>query len=368
MKKVLWLTNIPSPYRVNFFNELGKYCDLTVLFEKRGSDERDESWLKFNTDNFKPVFLKGKNIGVAEAFCPSVTKYFKKKNGYDHIVVSNFADPTGIWAIWHLKMRKIPYEIESDGGFAGSGKGFKEGVKKGLFKKAVRCFSTAREHDNYYKTYGVIEEKIVRYPFTSLYEKDILGKTVSIEEKEILRKKLGIIEGKVIIAVGQFIHRKGFDVLLKAMALLSRDIGVYILGGTPTGEYLKLQEEYSLTNVHFLEFKKKDELKEWYLQADCFALPTREDIWGLVINEAMANGLPVVTTEKCIAGLELVNEGINGHIVPVDNEEALAEGIQKCLENQEAYSVATLERIQDYTIEKMVEAHLKEWNNDGTNE
>ena len=41
---ILWLTNIPSPYRVNFFNELGKYCDLTVLFEKKASDERDKSW------------------------------------------------------------------------------------------------------------------------------------------------------------------------------------------------------------------------------------------------------------------------------------------------------------------------------------
>ena len=47
MMKILWLTNIPSPYRVKFFNELGTKCDLTVVFEKRSSSERDESWKKF---------------------------------------------------------------------------------------------------------------------------------------------------------------------------------------------------------------------------------------------------------------------------------------------------------------------------------
>lgn len=56
MMKILWLTNIPSPYRVKFFNELGTKCDLTVVFEKRSSSERDESWKKFKTDNFKTIF------------------------------------------------------------------------------------------------------------------------------------------------------------------------------------------------------------------------------------------------------------------------------------------------------------------------
>ena len=60
--KVLFLTNIPSPYRVDFFNEIGKYCDLTVLFEKGFSNERDTSWKNYSFDNFKGIFLKGKSI------------------------------------------------------------------------------------------------------------------------------------------------------------------------------------------------------------------------------------------------------------------------------------------------------------------
>ena len=93
MMKILWLTNIPSPYRVKFFNELGKNCDLTVIFEKRSSSERDESWKNFQLDNFKAIFLSGKSVGVAEAICFSIVKYIKKE--YDHIVVTNYSDPTG---------------------------------------------------------------------------------------------------------------------------------------------------------------------------------------------------------------------------------------------------------------------------------
>ena len=55
--KILVLTNIPSPYRVDFFNEWGKYCDLTVAFEKEASDERDNSWKKYQFTHFKGVLL-----------------------------------------------------------------------------------------------------------------------------------------------------------------------------------------------------------------------------------------------------------------------------------------------------------------------
>ncbi len=361
MMKILWLTNIPSPYRVNFFNELGKYCDLTVLFERKGSNERDNSWLSVEVKNFNAVFLKGKKTGVAEAFCPSVGKYIKRKK-YDSIVVTNYSDLTGIYAIFLLKLKRIPYCIEGDGAFAGSGKGLKEKIKRWLLKKSQICFSTAEEHDKYYKTYGVAQNKIVRYPFTSLYDRDILLKPVLVSEKQSIREKLGIKKEKVIISVGQFIHRKGFDVLIKASAEL-KDFGVYIIGGNPTTEYTKLLDEFSLNNVHFIGFQNKQSLGEYYKASDIFVLPTREDIWGLVINEAMSKGLPVVTTNKCIAGLELINDEKLGRIVPVDDVEAVVKAVKDVYNNLSIENnQAVLSRIKDFTFEKMAERHMEVWN------
>ena len=95
------------------------------------------------------------------------------------------------------------------------------------------------------------------------------------------------------------------------------------------------------------------------MAADLFCLPTREDIWGLVVNEAMAFGLPVVTTEQCVAGLELVENGINGYLVPIEDPDALSESLNKVLSSDmEAMGRASLQKIQGYTIEKMAEAHL----------
>ncbi len=357
--KLLWLTNIPSPYRVDFFNELGKYCELTVLFEKKISDERDDSWKKFKTENFKAFFLSGKSVRTDSAFCIGVIKYLKK-NTYDHIIVSNFFDITGMMAIASMRMKKLPYIVESDGGFAGDGKGVKERLKRWLLKGAKAYFSTAKKHDEYYLTYGATENRLIRYPFTSLWNSDILETPVSETERKSLKNKLNVSESKMIVGVGQFIYRKGFDVLIEAMAYVPPYVGCYIVGGMPTTEYTDLVEKLNLKNIHFVDFKSKSELAEYYVAADVFVHPTREDIWGLVINEAMAKGLPVITTDRCIAGLELIVSKELGKIIPAENSKALADAITEILQGV-CYerSDAVLRTIREYTFEKMARRHIE---------
>ncbi len=357
--KILILTNIPSPYRVDFFNELGKLCELTVIFERTASSERDESWKKYNTEHFTPIVLKGIRRGVANAICPEVVRHLKKGK-YDHIVVTNFASPTGMLAISWLRMRGIPYWLESDGGFAKSGTGMKESIKRHFIKGAAGYFSTAQEHDHYYMQYGAQKERLFRYPFTSLFRRDILDLPVSADQKLALREKLGMTEKKVLLAVGQFIPRKGFDILINAMATLPRDVGCYIVGGMPTERYLEQIKTLGLENIHFAGFKSKEVLADYYMAADLFVHPTREDIWGLVVNEAMAKGLPVVTTDRCIAGLELVREPGDGALVPVGDADRLAQEIVRVLaltgpEN----SAQILQKIKGYCFEEMAKRHIE---------
>ena len=136
-------------------------------------------------------------------------------------------------------------------------------------------------------------------------------------------------------------------------------MGIYIVGGEATENYLTLRQELGLENVHFCGFRPKEQLTEFYRAADVFCLPTREDIWGLVVNEAMACGLPVVTTEQCVAGMELVENGINGYLVPIDDAQTLSDRLNRVLvSDMEAMGRASLRKIQGYTIENMVQAHL----------
>ena len=133
--KILWLTNIPSPYRVGFFNELGKKTELTVAFEREFSDARDDIWKQYSFDTFEGQFLSGIKVGANKALAISVAKLvhtFKDAT----IIVQNPATPTGIFSIIYMKWKGIRYYIESDGAFPASGKGIKEKFKRFLFSGA----------------------------------------------------------------------------------------------------------------------------------------------------------------------------------------------------------------------------------------
>lgn len=353
--KVLFLTNIPSPYRVNFFGELGKYCDLTVLYEKKDADNRE--WEYNKKTNFTSVFMKGIRTGADHALCFEVIKYLKEK--CDVIVIGGYSTPTGMLAIEYLRMRKIPFYLNCDGGFIKEEKRLNFIIKKHFIQSAAYWLSSGKETNKYLKHYGAMEEKIFNYPFTSVWKSDVLEKCLTREEKTVIRKELGILEEKVIVSVGQFIHRKGFDVLIKASSMLEKNVGVFIIGGIPTDEYIELTQECGADNVHFIKFCDSNTLKKYYGAADCMAFPTREDIWGLVINEALANGLPIVSTDKCIAALEIVGDA--GIIVPSDDAEKLCDALGKIIENadeQKQLSEKALMRAKEYTIENMARVHV----------
>lgn len=355
--KILFLTNIPSPYRVHFFNELGRMCELTVLYQKGTSSERNSKWIAKSENTYKSVFLKGNSTGVDNAFCPGVIKYLNR--GYDAIIICGNASPTEILAIEWCRLRRIPYCMEADGAFVKEGNGFKEKLKKHLISGGSLFFSTCSEHDKYYLHYGAKPENIRRYKFSSLLERDIIASPVSEDEKKSLRVELGMQEEKIVLAVGQFIHRKGFDVLLDAAVMFKENIGVYIVGDKPTNEYTAKVKAHNLTNVHFEGFKSKEELKKYYMAANLFVLPTREDIWGLVVNEAMAYGVPVVTTDRCNAGLELIKNGENGFIVKTENSEELSKKICLALGDYAAMGEKALKDIRKYTIEEMAADHIR---------
>ena len=360
MKRVLFLTNYPSPYRVHFFDELGKYMDVTVLYSDRVEDikHRNAAWFEEGDHGFRAVRLTPKFRLGRRYLCFDVLPWLKKE--FDAIVVCGYSSPTAILAMVWLRLHRIPFYMEVDGGLIRQDSKVKHFVKKSLVCLANRWLSTGIHTTKYLVHYGAREAQVTQYPFSSLYEKDILKAVLTSEEKEAFRLVLDIPEKHMILAIGQFIHRKGFDVLMHAAKELDPDVGIYIVGGEATDEYRKLREELGLPNVHFLSFQKKERLALLYKAADLFVLPTREDIWGLVINEALAYGLPTITTDRCVAGLELIENGVNGYVVPVGDAAALAEKIKAVMaSDREAMGKAALEKIRPYTLENMAKTHVE---------
>lgn len=362
MKKVLFLTNIPSPYRVNFFNEFGKFVDLTVLFEISNSVERDKSWENCRFERFKGIVMKGRRMGLDRAFCPSVIKLLKQDN-YDYIFVCTIASVTGLMAVIWLRLHGIPYIYEGDGGKAGSKYGLRALWKKFIIGSAALCLSTSKCFDNYCRTYGAKVNKIIRYPFSSVYKRDVQSFILDDREKAQLKKKIGMEECHVIISVGRVIHLKGFDILLKAYGdILKDDWVLYIVGGSCKDEFQEIIDTNKITHVKFVEFLLPEELRNYYLASDFFVLPTRYDPWGLVINEAMAAGLPVITTCECGAGSEMVKNGQNGYLYHCEDINSLKKYMEKLMYNEKMridMGYKSLETARKYTIEAMAEKHLR---------
>lgn len=362
--RVLFITNIPSPYRVQFFQELAVYCDLTVVYEKRKASNRNNKWENVILKKaYKEIYLKSVYEKADSAFCPEISRYIDR-NLYDIFVVGVYSTLTGMWAIKCLKKEKIPYVLNCDGGFVPEKETYvKHRLKQYLIGGASYWLSTGKIGDQYLKHYGANESNIYHYHFSSITDDEVLTEVIKREDKRVYRDKLGMSGKRIVVSAGQFIFRKGYDILLKVAKELPAEWDIYIIGGTAGEEYIKLLEELSLQNVHFVEFKTKEELREYYLAADCMVLPTREDIWALVVNEAMALGLPVVTTEKCGAGLEMIQE--NGKIVPVESVNELCSAIRDVInsKNWEKMSQRSLATARLYTIEKMAEEHGKIFDN-----
>ena len=359
MKRVLFLTNYASPYRVRFFDELGKRAQVTVLYsDRRGTlSHRNENWFEEGEGGFQSVQLGGAIGRGRRTLCFSVLPWLKRD--YDAIIVAGYSSPTVILAMLWMRLMGIPFYMEIDGGLIRESTGARYQIKRFLVRLPSGWLSTGQYPTHFLTHYGADPQKVVEYPFSSLFDRDILRSVPTKEEKQALRRELGIPEPKMILAVGQFIYRKGFDILLKAAKELPEDVGIYIVGGEADERYTNLRQELGLSNVHFWGFRPKEQLTQLYKAADVFCLPTREDIWGLVVNEAMAFGLPVVTTEQCVAGMELVEEGINGFLVPIEDPNALRERLNTVLESDmEAMGRESLRKIQGYTIEKMADAHL----------
>lgn len=362
MKKILFFTNYPSPYRVEFFNRLGnvKCVELTVVFLEKPEDQKHRSldWFDLSYRNFEAIFCKSPKIKFKKyGYRAEVLEWAKKD--YDEIVFGGYSDLSFMVAMRYLRRKHKPYTMEVDGGIITQDSRMIGKIKKRFIGGASKYFSSGKNTDAYLKHYGADETRIFRYPFSSMTESELQNATEKAMGKSKARKKIGFSNREYVLFVGQFIKRKGIDILLRAISLLPRSIQFCLVGGTPSEEMIRFCEQNGITNVDFPGFVRKEEIADYYVGADVFVLPTRYDVWGLVINEAMAYGLPIVTTDKCVAGLELVENDVNGYIVAAEDAVALAEAIRKALVNHDSLGTESRKKIQQYSIENMVKKHME---------
>jgi glycosyltransferase involved in cell wall biosynthesis len=185
---------------------------------------------------------------------------------------------------------------------------------------------------------------------------------------EKLKSLLGVQNRKVILSVAYLLEKKGLQYLIQACGQLNKkrnDISLVIVGD---GEYkenlLRLSAQNGIeTNFvgYVPDLATFPDLVSYYLSADIFIMPTLRDVWGLVINEAMVCGCPIITTHDAKASKDLVKDGINGYIVEARNVGQLRSSIEKILDN------VALEQKMKKASKKIIRAFSYENNAKGYN-
>lgn len=354
--KILVLADVAAPYRKEVFKGLAQKYDIDVFFNIAKSDQRNPKWYAKSDEELKFYVLN------SEEALEEYDKCINEIKKYDLVICY---DP------WHKRSRalqrlcmrkKIPYILNADGALGINTSFPKKQIKTFYCKRATLCFAGCERAAEYFRTYGAKNDKIVKHPFTSMFKSQILTAPYTNGQKSEYKKELGIEEKVTFITVGQFIHRKGFDLLLDAWSKTEQHAQLYIVGGGPLeDEYKQIITDKALKNVHLVGFKKPDELQKYYAASEAFILPTREDIWGLVINESLANGLPTISSNNCTAGNELVKNDFNGYVYECEDTTALAERITKLASDEalrEKFSANAVKSIEQHTLENIINSHI----------
>ena len=358
--RLVWFTNIPSPYRVIFFNELNRFFDLKVIFERKSSSERNKNWQQNNTIEFECKYLWGLKYGKDKLLPLIIPRELFSQN--TKIIISNPFTATGIIFLFVLKILRKKWIIEGDGGnYKETENYLKHYFKKWLLKGADHYFYTGKNHEKYYKKYGIQNKKLRWYPFTSIYNKDILKVENLVDKKIKAKTKLGFQQKTVLLFVGRFIQQKGLDTVFSIISNLDNNYILLMVGGLQRD--LKRYKDYLESNqdkIQVLGFKDKNNLDYIYTASDILIFPTHHDVWGLVINEALAKGTQVITSDKAGASFDLINDGVNGFIAKTDKYEEYIKYILK-INNRSQITNATnaIYSIKNHTIENMVLSHKR---------
>ncbi|NJL19676.1 MAG: glycosyltransferase family 4 protein [Leptolyngbyaceae cyanobacterium SM1_3_5] len=166
-----------------------------------------------------------------------------------------------------------------------------------------------------------------------------------------------------ILFCGQMIERKGVDLLLQAFDRLIQagtNARLLLVGReAELPEMIRSISPQTQQSIDYAGFQDPEYLPQFFQQADIFVLPSRYDGWGVVVNQALGAGLPIVCSDAVGAAADLVEPGINGAIAPAGDVEALYAALARYCEPDAlaAASRASLAKAEAWTPQ----AGAKRW-------
>ena len=358
--RVLIVFNHPAPYKVKIFNELSKYVDLTVLFERTRASDRPEAFYRENDYKFNTLFIKSGYVGNEGSISNKVRKYIKEHHQeFDVIIMNGYSHVAEMKAIKYMVKNNIKFGLMINGGIANT----KEFILKKLLKKkyissASYYLSSLKESNKYLEYYGSGDKKIYNYVYSNFSRDEVIDKP--IKDKDELRKQYDLPLGKkLFVSASQFIERKNN---VELISLFKGRDDVLVLYGE--GHLKEQYESYiihnKIDNVILRPFVDKTDLFEIFKAADAYITLSRKDIFGHTILEAFACGLPVISSDNVESAIEFIENGKNGFLVNLDNENHIKECMDKISQDMSQNAIDTAKHNTFEEAGKTIYEALKE--------
>ncbi|MCW5553487.1 MAG: glycosyltransferase family 4 protein [Verrucomicrobiae bacterium] len=286
---------------------------------------------------------------------------------FDAFIVTGWYLKSHMQAVNACRRAGVPVLVRGDSQLGTPRSAFKrlamEIRQRWLLKRFDGFLSVGKRHTEYLRHYGVPAERIFFAPHfvdndwfaecatrsrapLRLNRGEGSGEVSKLTSIAAIRKQWGAGESDLVaLFVGKFIPKKRPADLLRSIALVRRGTpcapgeAFSLPGGAhgvtrPTAVFVgsgelerELREQAARDNlrVHFAGFKNQTELPAVYATADVLVLPSESETWGLVVNEAMACGLPAIVSDAVGCAPDLMEEGVTGFTYPVGDTEQLAE-------------------------------------------
>jgi glycosyltransferase involved in cell wall biosynthesis len=332
-RRLVLLTEIIAPYRISVFNALALKAglDLHVIFLAE-TDETLRQWRVYKDEiRFSYEVLRSWRCRVGKRSL-LITRGLRAALGRSSpqvIICGGYADPAAWQTLLWARRNETEFVLwsESNRSDARAKRSVVEWLKKYFVRHCDRFVVPGEAASAYLRSLGAPAASICLAP-------NAVDNAWFAQQAENARSSAGQwrrqlnLPSRFFLFVGRLVPEKGVLDLLSAYARLKAplrtDVGLVFAGdGLARKELMRKANKIIPGKVCFPGFAQREELAILYALADFLALPTHSDPWGLVVNEAMACGLPIIVSSVAGCSPDLVQNGWNGCVVPPQDSEKL---------------------------------------------
>ena len=301
----VFITNLPSFYKINLYNEISKRKKIYVIFTGDDSKSRNADFFKGNIE-FPYFYYKNKNF-LYRVIISAYLLYILK---YNELIISGWDSlPLWVFACFSNKA-KNSVVIESS---------YIESTTEGI-RGCLKKFFISRIQNKVYVS-GRAQEKLAKLLGcnATIIKTHGVGLFNIIEQPKYIPREAV----KNFIYVGRLVEVKNLDFLIKVFNKIQKN-NLIIVGFGDQEQYLK---SISNNNIIFKGAVENKKLPRLYQNNDVFILPSKSEVWGLVVEEALNNGLPVIVSNRVGCAEEIVNNDV-GLVFNYNSEDDLMKKIK----------------------------------------